>query len=163
MAVTALALAGSPRLAVLTTLGAVSKTLHLPPPKKDGITLEYLHKGIDRELENFSEAGFTAGYIPQLTLKWDVYDDTTGDGVTIGTADGNRPSLLQLLAMIHTLGLLRVSPGPAGTGCFRVESARVGGIGLEGGMAGLASVGRRAGPVALDPDHLGGVRAFRAC
>ena len=133
MAITNLALAGPPRLAVIDSAGVVQKTLQLPPPKKgDGITLEFIAKGVDRELEDFSESGFVAGYIPVLTMKWDVYDDRGGSGVTIGTADGNQPSLLQLLAMLNTRGLLRVSPGPTGTGSFRVESAKVSGIGLAG-------------------------------
>lgn len=133
MPITYLALAGPPRLAVINAAGEIQKTLHLPPPKKgDGIGLEFLPKGVDRELEDFSESGFTAGYIPVLTLRWDVYDDRGGNGVTIGTAEGNRPSLLQLLAMIHTRGLLRISPGPDGTGSFRVESAKASGIGLAG-------------------------------
>lgn len=133
MAVAYLVYPGPPRLAVLNPDLSVLKTLVLPPPKKgDGISLEFIHKGIDRELEDYSESGFTAGYLPVLTLKWDVYDDRTRPGVTIGTADGNRPSLLQLLDLVSVRGLLRVSPGPAGTGCFRVESARAGGIGLTG-------------------------------
>lgn len=133
MAVSYLAYPGPPRLALLNPDLSVLKTLALPPPKKgDGIALEFVHKGVDRELEDYSESGFTAGYLPVLTLKWDVYDERPGRGFTIGTADGNRPSLLQLLDLMSVRGLLRVSPGPAGTGCFRVESARAGGIGLAG-------------------------------
>ena len=131
MAVQYLAFAGPPRLAVLNPDLTVLKTLQLPPPKKgDGISLEWVPKGVDRELEDYSESGFSAGYLPVLTLKWDVYDDRTDRGITIGTADGNRPSLLQLLEIISVRGMLRISPGPAGTGCFRVEKAVPGGIGL---------------------------------
>ena len=133
MAILYLTLAGPPRLAVINSAGVVQKTLQLPPPRKgDGIGLEFIPKGVDRELEDFSESGFAAGYLPVLTLKWDVYDDRGGNGVTIGTADGNRPSLLQLLEILSVRGLLRVSPGPAGTGSFRVESAKPSGIGLAG-------------------------------
>lgn len=133
MPVSYLVYAGPPRLAVLNPDLTVSKTLLLPPPKKgDGIALEFIPKGVDRELEDYSESGFNAGYLPVLTLKWDAYDDRDGEGVTIGTADGNRPSLLQLLPILSVRGLLRVSPGPAGTGGFRVEKATPAAIGLAG-------------------------------
>jgi hypothetical protein len=135
MPISFLVLAGPPRLAVLNTAGVVLKTLHLPPPKKgDGLALEFIHKGVERELEDYSEAGFTAGYTAKLTLKWDVYDDLPGLGVTIGTAEGNRPSLMDLWALTsgQVRGLLRVSPGPLGTGCFRVERVTKGPLGLAG-------------------------------
>ena len=135
MTVTSLLLAGSPRLAVLNTAGVVQKTLLLPPPQRlEGISLEFLEKGVERELVDYSESGFTAGYIAKLTFKWDIYDDRVVPGITQGIADGNRPTLAQLLVLTsgQVRGLLRVSPGPAGTGCFRVERVTWGPLGLAG-------------------------------
>lgn len=139
MAVNYLVLAGAPRLAVLNAAGVVQKTLALPPPKKgDGLALEFLEKGVNRELEDFSESGFTAGYIAKLTLKWEIYDETAHPGVTLGTADGNRPTLKDLLGLTsgQVRGLLRVSPGPSGTGGFRVERVTTGALGLAGASYG---------------------------
>lgn len=121
------------RLAVLSSVnGPKAKTLYLPPPAKDGLSLEWERKSTTKELVNGAERTRVLGYLPVLTCKWSLYDDRLGQGYTIGVADGQRPDLESLLAVLsNPTGLLKVSPGLAAGG-FVVDSVAVHAIGKKG-------------------------------
>ncbi len=108
---------GPIQLAVLNGVGGSKlKTLILPVPDRKNPEVEWITKKIDQDLVDGSERTRILGYIPSLKVKWSPYDDRTGQGLTIGTADGNRPSLEQLLTILSaTPGTLKVSLGTTGT------------------------------------------------
>jgi hypothetical protein len=113
---------------VLNADGTKAKTLYLPPPDRKNPKLEWETKGTKQELLDGSERMRVLGYLPVLTLKWSAYDDRPGQGYTLGTADGQRPTLEQLLQVLSgTPGTLRVSAGPAPAGGFTCGEIKVGG------------------------------------
>jgi hypothetical protein len=65
-------------------------------------------------------------------VRWKAYDDLASPGITIGTANGNRPSLEDLLVILSaaTRGL-RVSPG-ASAGGFTTDQVVTKQIGKKG-------------------------------
>ena len=106
---------GPIHLAVIKEDGTTDKTLILPAPdRKDGLVYEPQEKAITRELVDGSERKRRLGWLPVLRLKYAVYDDRTGEGYTIGTANGNRPSASDLLSLLGSAlpGRLKVSLGP---------------------------------------------------
>jgi hypothetical protein len=120
------------RLALLNTDGTKAKTLLLPPPTPGGVDLEWARKATTKELLDGSERTRLRGYLPVLTCKWPAYDDRTGQGVVIGTADGQRPALEDLLWFLsQPTGKIRVSPGTAAGG-FTVDSIQVQPLGKKG-------------------------------
>jgi hypothetical protein len=97
------------------------KTLLLPISREDGMDLDFVPKGETRELEDFSESTRKMGYLPVLRVAWDYYDERSDQLPTLGTGDGQRPSLADLLVIICApSGRLRVQAGP-GAGWFRVD------------------------------------------
>lgn len=108
---------GPIQLAVLNGVGGAKlKTLVLPVPDRKNPELEWVEKKVDKDLVDGSERSRILGYIPSVKIKWSPYDDRTGQGLTIGTADGNRPTLEQLLTILSaTPGTLKVGLGSTGT------------------------------------------------
>lgn len=106
---------GPIHVAVLKEDGTTDKTLILPAPdRKDGLIYEPVEKAITRDLVDGSERKRSLGWIPVLKLKYAVYDNRTGEGYTIGTANGNRPAAADLLELLGSAlpGRLKVSLGP---------------------------------------------------
>lgn len=108
---------GPIRLAVLNGIaGTKLKTLYLPQPDRKFPELEWVAKKNDQDLIDGSERTRILGYLPVLKVKWSPYDDRAVFGYTVGTSDGQRPSLEQLLSILGTgSGLLKVSLGNTGT------------------------------------------------
>lgn len=119
------------RLALLTTVdGSKLKTLYLPPPARDGLSLEWLEQSSTMTLVSGSPRTRLLGFVPVLTVRWNVYDDRSGQGYTIGSADGNRPNLDSLMLLLsNPTGLIRVSPGPSAGG-FTADSIQVKSFGV---------------------------------
>lgn len=111
----------------------LQKTLYLPPPDAgDGVTLEFAEKSFKNDLVDGSERTRRLGWIPVLTLKWKVYNDTAGQGLTVGSADGNLLGITDLLTILSLdAARLKVSPGPAAGG-FQVDSVKTSGLGIAG-------------------------------
>lgn len=110
---TSLITPGPIRLAVLNGVnGSKLKTLYLPQPDRKSPEFEWITKAKDAELVDGSERTRILGYLPSLKIKWSPYDDRAAFGYTIGTNDGQRPSLEQLLTILSaTPGTLKVSLG----------------------------------------------------
>lgn len=145
---------GTPRIKVLNTdLLTLLKTVYLPAPNSgDGISLEWAEKSYRNDLVDGSERTRRLGYIPVLTLKWKIYNDSPGQGYTIGAADGNMLGIADLLAILSLdPGRLKVSPGPLAGG-FQVDSVKVGSMGILGlqGFAAGVSVTFRGRTVQAD-------------
>jgi hypothetical protein len=112
--------------------GAREKTLYLPPPSVDGLRLEWLEQASRAELIDGSPRTRRLGYVPRLTVRWNVYDERPGQGWVIGTGDGQRPGLEALLGVLSCAsGRLAVSPGLLAGG-FVVDDVNVRAIGLKG-------------------------------
>jgi len=102
------------RLAVLNTLGGTKlKTLYLPQPDRGTPEFSWDVKKSDQDLIDGSERSRILGSIPVMTVKWTPYNDLAEYGHAIGTADTNKPSVEQLLALIASTasGFLKVSTG----------------------------------------------------
>lgn len=130
---------GPIRLATLDAGGNKTKTLWLPTPAKGSPALEWERKSTVWTLVDGSERQRLLGFLPVLTVRWQIYDDTAGNGYTIGTADGNRPSLDQLLVLLSAAsGGLKVSPGrTAGglvVGALSVKPVVLAGAGFAQGL-----------------------------
>lgn len=124
---------GPIRLAVLNADGSKAKTLYLPPPDKKNPKIEWEVKGTKQELLDGSPRMRIQGYLPVLTVKWSAYDDREGQGYALGTDNGQRPTLEQLLRILSgPPGTLRVSAGPAPAGGFTCGEIQVGGAVLLG-------------------------------
>lgn len=124
---------GPIRLAVLDTDGATKlKTLILPPPSVDGLELDWEDDSTTVKLATGGRRTRRIGFLPILTVRWKAYDDIPGGGVTIGTANGNRPGLEDLMVILSagTRGL-RVSPGMIAGG-FTVDQVVTKQIGKKG-------------------------------
>lgn len=124
---------GPIRLAVLASDGTTkTKTLILPPPSRDGLELDWEEDSTTVKLVGGGRRTRRIGYLPVLTVRWKAYDDLANPGITIGTANGNRPSLEDLLVILSaaTRGL-RVSPG-ASAGGFTVDQVVTKQIGKKG-------------------------------
>ena len=126
-------LPGTPRLKLLP---AGTTILWLPMPDAGSPTLEFIAKGMKVDLIDGSEAWRQLGWVPKLTMKWAAYDDRAGEGWVLGQANGNRPSMTDLLAVLSGgPGSFSVSPGPSAGG-FAVQSWEVSPIGVAyGGIA----------------------------
>ncbi len=120
------------RLAVLDASGAKLKTLILPTPVEGGLELEWVDKLHTWELDDGGELTRTLGYLPQLTVKWTYYDERPAGRYPLGTDNGQRPSLEDLLVILsQPSGRLRVSPGLSAGG-FTVDRCQVKPIGRRG-------------------------------
>jgi len=108
---------GPIRLAVLNTIGGTKlKTLWLPQPDRKSPELEWVPKETNMDLVDGSERTRRLGFIPVLRVKWSPYDDRAFGGYTVGTADGNRPTLEQLLPILSMAsGFLKISLGNGST------------------------------------------------
>lgn len=104
---------GPVRLAVLNGVGGAKlKTLYLPTPDKNYPELEWAEKKVDADLVDGSERTRILGYLPVLKLRWTPYEDRAVFGFTLGTSDGNRPTVDQLLDILSSdPGTLKVSLG----------------------------------------------------
>ena len=119
---------GKIRLALLNPDGTKAKTLILPAPDKGSPGLEWAEKASSKELINGDERTRLLGFLPVLTLKWAVYDDTQATGVD----DGQTPNLEALLGLLsQPTGMIRVSPGMTAGG-FTVDRISVKEIGKTG-------------------------------
>jgi hypothetical protein len=121
------------RLALLATVdGAKVKTVYLPPPSVKGLNLEWDKKASTKDLVLGGERTRVRGYLPVLTCTWSAYDERPGQGYAIGTANGQRPCLEDLLVLLsQPTGMLRVSMGRSAGG-FTVDSVSVKPLGKEG-------------------------------
>jgi hypothetical protein len=108
---------GPIRLAILSSIGGSKvKTLWLPQPAKGYPELSWDAKKTDQDLVDGSERSRILGYIPVLSVRWSPYDDRANAGYTLGTLDGQRPTLEQLLPILcNASGFLKVSLGNMGT------------------------------------------------
>lgn len=137
-------LPGTPRLKVYSAADLVTlqKTLYLPPPNVgDGVLLDFAEKSFHKELVDGSERHRRLGYVPQLTLKWKVYNDSADQGFTIGQADGNMLGITDLLAILSlSADRIKVSPGPAAGGfqCSRISVSSLGILGRAGFGSGVS-------------------------
>ncbi len=104
---------GPIRLAVLNSIGGTKlKTLYLPQPDRKFPELEWVAKETNQDLVDGGERTRRLGYIPVLKVRWTPYDDRAVFGYTIGTSDGQRPTLEQLLPILSMAsGFLKVSLG----------------------------------------------------
>lgn len=122
---------GPIRLAVLLPDGSKEKTLLLPPPSMDGLELDWEEDSTTVRLATGGRRTRRIGYIPSLTVRWKVYDDRE-IGCVLGTDDGERPVLEDLLAILSLPSKgLKVSPGMAAGG-FVVDQVVTKGIGKKG-------------------------------
>jgi hypothetical protein len=113
------------RMALLNADGSKATALYLPPPNRDGLSLEWARKANTWELLDGSERTRLLGYLPVLTCKWTVYDDRPGQGYPIGLQDGQRPPLESLLWYLsQPTGKIKVSPGLQAGG-FVADSIQV--------------------------------------
>lgn len=131
---------GTPRIRLLNVAG--TPVLYLPMPNKGLPTMEWVEKGQIKELFDGSEANRRLGWIPQLTLRWSVYLDqiqasftegvTPGAwGLVIGTANGQMPSMADLLTILSGApGSISISPGPSAGG-FVAQSWKIKPIGVN--------------------------------
>lgn len=129
-----LSLPGPIRLAVLSGIGGAKvRTLWLPAPAKQNPVLSWEKKAIAQDLVDGSERERKLGYIPILKASWHPYDERAGQGYTIGTADGQRPPLEELLKILsYPSGWLKVSAGPGAAYGFVVGRVETGKVSLLG-------------------------------
>lgn len=140
---------GSPRLRLLNSDGTTNKTLNLPPPTRDGgVTLEWVEVSETKRLVNGSEVCLRRGWIPELTLRWKLYDDVSPTTINVGSGNGQTADMATLLAMLDAApGRIRVSPGPTAGG-FTVNRTEIRPLGIRGpGMAAGVEITLRAGKV----------------
>ena len=125
---------GTPRIKLLTVTG--TPVLWLPQPNPGQPSLQWIPKGIVKELYDGREVWRQLGWIPELTIEWSIYDDRSTEGWTIGTANGNRPAVSDLLAILSGApGSFSISPGPSAGG-FVPQSWKESAIGVvPGGYA----------------------------
>jgi len=131
-------LPGTPRIALLDATQLKLKTLFLPAPDKGSPKLEWIEKGINSDLVDGSESNRRLGFIPELTLSWEVYNDTDGQGHAIGGNDQCLADIASFLAIMDAPpGYISISPGPSAGG-FVVNKTTIRPIGIIG-MAGFAA------------------------
>lgn len=120
------------RLALLDANGSKLKTLFLPIPDWDGIHLDWEERGKTWDLDDGGEVSRIVGFLPVLRLRWSHYDERPGMGYPIGTGDGQRPTLEDLLWFLsQPSGRIRISPG-LNAGAFTVNRTQHRGIGKRG-------------------------------
>jgi len=126
---------GPIRIAPLASVGGSKiKTLYLPSPDKDGLTLEWIEKVSQVDLIDGSPRTRLLGFVPQVVARWNNYNDQPGYGFSIGISDGQRPDLESLLSVLSCRsGLLSVSPGVSAGG-FVVDRISVQPISKRGGV-----------------------------
>lgn len=121
------------RLAYLASPGGAKvKTFYLPPPSRGMPTVDWEDDADTVRLVGGGRRTRRDGYVPVLAVRWNVYDDRAGQGYAIGTADGQRPALDDLLWYLsQPSGMLRVSPGLTAGG-FTVDRVEVKPVGKRG-------------------------------
>ena len=113
---------GTPRIGILNTSLVRTATLWLPMPDNGVPTIEWVPQGPVKKLVDGSEAWRQLGWIPEIVMRWEAYDDRPNEGFTIGAADGNRPAITDLLTVLSGApNSFSVSPGPSAGG-FVVQS-----------------------------------------
>jgi hypothetical protein len=129
-----LSLPGPIRLAVLSGIGGAKvKTLWLPSPSKQLPELSWEKKAIAKDLVEGSERERKLGYIPILRATWIPYDERPNKGFVIGTLDGQRPLLEDLLVILSMpSGWLKVSAGPGSAYGFVVGRVETGKLPMRG-------------------------------
>jgi len=138
---------GTPRIGLLAA-GVRNATLWLPMPDAGLPQIQWIPKGSVKELVDGSEVWQQKGWIPQLTMTWSAYDDRSTEGWTLGTANGDRPAITDLMTILSGApASFSVSPGPAAGG-FVVQSWHEGPTGVEpGGFAKGLQVTFRGGAI----------------
>ena len=107
---------GTPRIGLLAA-GVRNATLWLPMPDAGLPQIQWIPKGSVKELVDGSEVWQQKGWIPQLTMTWSAYDDRSTEGWTLGTANGDRPAITDLMTILSGApASFSVSPGPAAGG-----------------------------------------------
>ena len=115
-----------------TISGGAQPILFLPPPSKNGLTLEYTLKSTTVDLINGAPRTRLLGYIPVLEAKWNYYKPEHFPQYSIGNTNNNMLSLDDLLKELSTAtGTLAVSPGLT-AGWFTVDSIQVKAFGVIG-------------------------------
>ena len=137
---------GTPRIRLLTIVGG--PIVYLPMPDAGYPTVEWDEKSFKTDLIDGSESLRRLGWIPVLTMRWAAYDDREDEGRPIGRANGNRPSIVDLMSILDSVpGTISVSPGPSAGG-FIAQSWSMNGIGVHpGGFAKNVEVTFRGGAI----------------
>lgn len=115
--------AGPIRLAVLDGAGNKLRTLYLPTPDMGGLELGWEEKDNTWDLLNGDPLTRSLGYLPVLTCKWSSYDERPEGRWPLGTANGQRPCLDDLLVILsgptRTLRVATLTGG--GFTCDKVQ------------------------------------------
>ena len=137
---------GSPRIKLLTVGGV--PIVYLPMPDEGYPTIEWVEKSFKTELIDGSESVRRLGWVPQITFHWSAYDDRSNEGRALGIANGNKPSITDLMSILDsTPGTISVSPGPSAGG-LTAQSWTVNAIGVHpGGYAKGLEIVFRAGSI----------------
>lgn len=105
----------------------------LPPPMKGGMLLEFVEKKDSVDLMSGAERTRKYGYIPVLTIKYDLYFPAHFPQYAAGVTDGKMPVFDDLLILLSKpTGTLKISPGLSNVGWINVDSVQVKGISLAG-------------------------------
>jgi hypothetical protein len=125
-------------------------TWYLPPCDKGrGLGLEWVQKGWWPELYDGSEAARELGWLPELVLQWEKYQDVMAlGGQTIGIGAGNLLDFVSLMSVLdNPASNLEVQPGPGAGGLFP-NKIIVSPIGIAGnGLAAGVRLTFRSGPI----------------
>jgi hypothetical protein len=134
---------GTPRIALLNSDGVTYASVnYLPPPDaNNGMQLEWEEKNQTKVLIDGSEATRRLGWVPNLTLRWTVYNDVLRmNAYPIGSANGDQLDIISFLALLdNPCGSLYISPGPSAGG-FVVQTTKISPIGIVTGSGIAAGV-----------------------
>jgi len=105
----------TPRFHILSAdLITVEKTLYLPMPTKEGISLEWIRIGDLIDLADGSKRQKVKGYSPKVTIKYKIYNDVAGESdLPIGTDDGQIPLAEDLVSILTQYGQSRLEFSPS--------------------------------------------------
>lgn len=109
---------GSPRIKLLASDGTTSEAiLYLPATALGGITLSFdENKQVDEMLDGTMNVT-VKGYYHRYACRWDVYDPESTNK-TIGIADGNTPTVDQLIQIFTSYRPGRLLFSPSETAAF---------------------------------------------
>ena len=150
---------GTPRISYWSG-GSKLYTYYLPAPdNKSGVGLEWIQKGEWPELIDGSESARVYGWIPELTLSWEAYNDllplygypigtATNAQLLTGQANGTMLDFNTFMALLDCpVQCLEVSPSPSAGGLLpnKVDISSIGII--ANGIAGGVKVKFRSGAI----------------